>query len=91
MSMADDTMHATTQIPTSTLAPESYAQGLYARVLSQWTLDLLHVRAHKLDVPSPRKGEGVTGIPYAPASSAGLPLPIDCEQYLRWQPQRKAA
>jgi hypothetical protein len=69
---------------------ESYAKGLYARTLSQWTLDLLHIRAHNLDVPSARRGEGVTGMPFAPAASSGLPLASDCEKLLQWS-QRKAA
>lgn len=86
--MTDDMNHADTLAPVD---PEALAKGMYARVLSQWTLDLLHAGAHNLLTPSPRKGEGMTGLPFNPWPSAGLPLASDCERMLRWHPRRKAA
>ncbi len=80
----------------SPVDPEAWARGLYARALSQWTLDQLHARAHGLLVPSARRGEGVLGLPFAASGPLGgnggaTPFAFDLASMLRWQGAKRAA
>lgn len=63
---------------------EQWAKQLYARALSQWTLDQLHARRHGLDVPSPRRGEGVLGLAFAGESGGAGVFAFDLAAMLRW-------
>lgn len=72
---------------------EQVAQRLYARVLSQWAMDLMSLRRDGLHVPSNRTGDedfvqpAWTGAVADGTRWAG----VDATRNLRWRPTRKAA
>lgn len=70
------------------------AKRLYARVLSQWAIDLLQLRRDGLDVPSAR-GEGDTLVMPtwrgAWKSTSGAWVANHGAENLKWKPARRAA
>jgi hypothetical protein len=76
---------------------EVAAQRLYARVLSQWALDLMMLRRDGLDEPSARGGAGVVTPPAWEGAFVGHGEQMRwvggaLERELRWKPAaRKAA
>jgi hypothetical protein len=75
---------------------EAAAKRLYARVLSQWALDLMMLRRDGLDEPSARGGAGVVTPPAWEGAFVGHGermrwVGSGVERELRWKPARKAA
>lgn len=72
---------------------EQVAQRLYARVLSQWAMDLMALRRDGLHVPSTRSGdEDFVQPAWSGAVSDGKRWAgVDATRNLRWRPTRKAA
>jgi hypothetical protein len=80
---------------------ELEAQRLFARVLSQWTMDTLRLRAIGLDVPTPHPGDGGITLPALPSgpgpSAYAVPRrwsQVQTHRALSWRPavaRRKAA
>jgi hypothetical protein len=79
-------MHSLTDV-------EQVAQRLYARVLSQWAMDLMCLRREGLHVPSRRGGdEDFVQPTWQGAVDDGQRWAgIDATRNLRWRPTRKAA
>lgn len=72
---------------------EAAARRIYARVLSQWAIDLLRLRRDGLDVPSERVPEMDL---VTPAGAFRQPARADwslspATGAIRWKPARKAA
>lgn len=74
---------------------EVTARHMYARVLSQWAMDLLQLRAQGLDVPGHRDGDGLLALPWNGAFRGHGErmrwIAGDARSALTWQPLRRAA
>lgn len=79
----------------SDLTPiEAAAKSLYARVLSQWAMDLMVLRRDGLDVPSARLGDSVLAQPAWSGAFIGHGESMrwtakDNRKDLRWTPVAK--
>ena len=73
---------------------EAAAKALYARVLSQWAMDLMMLRRDGLDVPSARLGENMLAQPawsgaYVGHGEAMRWTAKDNRENLKWTPVAK--
>jgi hypothetical protein len=79
-------------------AVEVAAKRLYARVLSQWAMDLMMLRRDGMDEPSARGATGIGAVtpPAWEGAFVGYGEQMrwvggSVERELRWKPARKAA
>ncbi|HYF14321.1 MAG TPA: hypothetical protein VD971_04530 [Phycisphaerales bacterium] len=83
--MTKPTMAARTEI-------ERSAKAMYARVLSQWAIDLLQLRRDGLDVPCARGGDDRLVLPHWRGAGPRTPAwSADALRNLTWKPARTAA
>ncbi|MFO0857970.1 MAG: hypothetical protein U0640_11500 [Phycisphaerales bacterium] len=73
---------------------EAAAKALYARVLSQWAIDLMMLRRDGLDVPSARLGDNMLAQPAWSGAYVGHGESMrwtakDNRENLRWTPVAK--
>jgi hypothetical protein len=73
---------------------EAGAKRMYARMLSQWALDMLQLRRDGLDVPSARGGSDTLVLPSWGGAWRGTKsrwVASNGVESLKWKPAKRAA